>query len=70
MLPKNTLWGRCVYCSSVNTCQLVYYLSINEVSVDLLFKMDMFFAPSHDDTEQFVKFHHYTLGPHESMGHM
>jgi len=24
----------------------------------------MFFTPSHDDTEQFVKFHHYTLGPH------
>ena len=33
-------------------------------------KIDMFFAPSHDDTEQFVKFHHYTLGPHESMGRM
>jgi len=24
----------------------------------------MMFAPLHDDTEQFVKFHHYMLGPH------
>jgi len=46
--------------------QLVYCLSINEVSVGLLFVM--LFAPLHDDTEQFVKFHHFTLGPHESMG--
>jgi len=30
----------------------------------------MLFAPSHNDTEQFVKFHHYKLGPHESMGRM
>ena len=37
MLPTNTSWGRCVYCSSVNTCQLVYCLLINEVSVGLLF---------------------------------
>jgi len=35
---------------------------INEVSV--------YNRPSHNDTEQFIKFHHYTLGPHESMGHM
>ena len=28
MLPKNTSWGRCVYCSSVNTCQLVFCLSV------------------------------------------
>jgi len=34
------------------------------------FKIDMFFAPSHEDTEQFVKFHHYTLGLHESVGRM
>ena len=26
--------------------------------------IDMLFAPSHDDNEQFVKFHHYTLGSH------
>ena len=31
------------------------------------FIIDMLFAPSHDDTEQFVIFHHYTLGPHERM---
>ena len=30
----------------------------------------MLFAPSHDDTYQFVKIHHYALGPHESMGRM
>jgi len=34
------------------------------------FKIDMFFDPWYDDTEQFVKFHHYKLGPHESMGRM
>ena len=30
----------------------------------------MLFALSHDDTYQFVKIHHYALGPHESMGRM
>jgi len=24
----------------------------------------MLFTPSHNDTEQYVKFHHYTLGTH------
>ena len=61
MLPRNTSWGRCVYCSSVNTCRLVYCLSINKVSVGLLFVnkqsvswsfvcqfiIDMFFARWH-----------------------
>ena len=35
MLPTNTSWGRCVYCSSVNTCQLVCLLSINEVTASV-----------------------------------
>jgi len=33
-------------------------------------QLKMILAPSHDDTEQFVKFHHYMVGPHESMGRM
>jgi len=37
MPPTNTSWGCCVYCSSINTCQLVYCLSINEGWVGLLF---------------------------------
>ena len=45
----------------ITKCQLVFVCQ---------FKIDMFFAPSHDDTEQFVKFHHYTLGPHESMARL
>ena len=35
MLQTNTSWGRCVYCSSVNTCQLVYCLSINFITTRL-----------------------------------
>ena len=50
----------------------VSLLFVNKQSVSWHFVsqfiIDMLFAPSHDDTEQFVKFHHYTLGPHESMG--
>ena len=30
--------------------------------------IDMLFAPSHDDNEQFVKFHHYTLGTDSCFG--
>ena len=41
----------------------VYCLSVSWSFV-CQFKIDMFFAPSQDDTQQFVKFHHNTLGPH------
>ena len=37
-------------------------------SIACEFKIDMFLAPWYDDTEQFVKFHHYTFGSPESMG--
>ena len=47
-------------------------LFVNERSVSwsfvCQFKIDMFFAPSHNDTEQFVKFHHYTLGTDSCFG--
>ena len=33
-------------------------------SIVCQFKIDTFFAHWHDDTEQFVNFHHYTLRPH------
>ena len=38
---------------SVNTCQCWSFVC--------QFIIDMLFAPLHDDTEQFVKFHHYML---------
>ena len=52
----------------------VSLLFVNKWSVSWSFVcqfiIDMLFAPSHADTEQFFKFHHYTLGQHESMGRM
>ena len=46
----------------------VSLLFVNKQSVSwsfvCQFKTDMLFAPLQDDTEQFVKFRHYTLGPH------
>ena len=33
-------------------------------SIVCQFKIDTFFAHWHDETEQFVNFHHYTLRPH------
>ena len=57
---------------------LCLLLVSNHVSVSILFVnkwsvswsfvyqfiIDMLFAPLHYNTEQFVKFHHYMLGPH------
>ena len=60
MLPTNTSLGRCVYCKHVSV-SLVRSVSWSFVCQ---FIIDMLFAPLHDDTEQFVKFHHYTLGSH------
>ena len=74
MLPTITSCGRCVYCSFVSKHVSVSLLFVNKQSVSwsfvCQFKTDMLFAPLQDDTEQLVKFHHFTLGPHESMGRM
>ena len=52
----------------------VSLLFVNKRSVSWSFVcqfiIDMLFATSDNVTEQFVKFHHYTIGPHESMGCM
>ena len=45
---------------------ILFVNNLNKQSVSRSFVcqfiIDMLLAPSHDDTEQFVKFHHYTLG--------
>ena len=59
MLLTNTSWGRCVYCS-VSKHVSVSLLFVNKRSVSWSFVcqfiIDMLFAPSHNDTQQFVKF--------------
>ena len=71
--PDNYIMGtRCLLFVSKHVSVNLLFVNKRSGSWSFVrqFIIDMLFPPSHDDTEQFVKFHHYTLGPHESMCRM